>query len=63
MGFRLPYKRRGKLHSKDYLLTILFDLGLLTLKTLPYWAVCRLPAGKLAYIITYFRKKIKKKER
>jgi hypothetical protein len=58
-GFPPPYNRRVKLHS-NYSLTIIFDSGLLTLKTLPYWAVCRLPCGKLARILTYFQAKIKK---
>jgi hypothetical protein len=40
---------------------VLIDLtGPAGLKTLPYWAVCRLPAGKLAGILTYFQRKVKK---
>jgi hypothetical protein len=51
----------------DYSLTIIFDLGLLPLKTLPCWAVCVPARGgqvltcKLGGILTYFQGKVKKK--
>ena len=40
---------------------LIFDLGLLTRKTVPYGAGYRLPAGKHTGILTYFQTKIKGK--
>jgi len=41
---------------------LVIELGLLTLKTLPLGGGLRLPAGKLAGILTDFRGKVKRKK-
>jgi len=52
---------RNKFKNQIFKCSRLFDLGLLTLKTLPYGAGYRLSAGKHTDILTHFQTKVNEK--